>query len=101
MKNQPDMNVRNGFIQAPKAIKMPVMQEFVTVTTPYNTINWRFISIGVNVSTPASSGSVNNYVASCPSPTPPSVCIWNGRICKYRADYYPKLQVNQLISHSH
>ena len=57
--NKPSMTVRTVFIQVPQALKTPVMQEFITVTTPYNMGAKRAPCIvfrtGVDGSTPADS----------------------------------------------
>ena len=54
--NQPAMTVRNGVIQTPPDIKLPMIQEFIAVTTLYNTgVNrtpWIIIRTGINGSTP-------------------------------------------------
>ena len=79
--NWPDMTVSTGFIQEPQALKMPVMQEFVAVMTPYNT--WenrtpqRVIRTGSNGYTTDVSGNITSAVDSCISPKLPSICIWN------------------------
>ena len=60
------------------------MQEFVTVKNSYNTGENRTPQIvsrtGIDWSTPIYSGSRISYVAICTSPTPPSICIFNGII---------------------
>ena len=75
--NQPARNVSTGVVQAPQAFKMPVMQEFVVVTTPCNTgenrTRWIVSRTGFDGSTPDSSGRVTSNVSRCLSPSPPSV----------------------------
>ena len=97
--NQPTMTVRNGVIMMPQVLKTSTMPEFIRVTTPYKTVE---NSTPRRVRRTNTDGSTSNVsviviidVASCTSPTPPSVCICNISICKYRADCYPKPQGNQ------
>ena len=79
--NQPSMPVSTGVVQAPQSLKMTVMQEFIAVTTLYNTgvnRNPRRVSITIiNDSTPASSGSGTSAISRCPSSTPTYVCVCN------------------------
>ena len=82
--NQPATTVRNGVIQTPQPLNMPTMQDFVTVTTPYNMganrIPRRVRKNGIYGSTPVTSDSGTSAFSCCPIPTPPSICIWNGSI---------------------
>ena len=70
--NQPAMTVSTGVIQLPQVLRTPEMQEFITVTTLYNTGSnrtpLRVIMAFVYVSTPAASGSGTGDVSSCPIP---------------------------------
>ena len=82
--NQPAMTVSTGVINKPQVLKMPMMQEFIVDTTPYNTVAnrtpRRVRRAGGDGSTPAVSGSVTSDVSRFPSPNPPYVCIWKGGI---------------------
>ena len=69
----------------PQALKTPTIQELIADTTPYSIMNmnrttWRISRTITNGSTLYASDSVTSVVDRCTSPTPPSVCIWNGRI---------------------
>ena len=82
--NQSYMAVSTGFMQAPQALKTPVMQEFISVITLYNTqanrTPHRVSRTIVDGSTTDNSVGVNSDVVRCPSTTPPSICFWRGSI---------------------
>ena len=82
--NQPYMTIRTEDIETPQALKTPVMQEFITFTTLYNTganrNHPRVRRTDINGSNLVGSGSVTGSLAICTSPTPPFFCICNGRI---------------------
>ena len=71
-----------------------MMQELVVDTTPYNMganrTPWIIIRTGIDGSTPYYSGSGNSDVASCTSPTVPSVFNWNGIIGNIQQTATPK-----------
>ena len=75
-ENQPDLTIGTGVVHASQAVKMPVMQEFVTGTDLYNTganrTPWRVSRTGIDGATPDTSSSRIITVDSCTSPTPPS-----------------------------
>ena len=77
-----------GVIQGSQALKMPVMQKFIVVTTLCNTAENRTPLIVSRTEndffTPAASSSGHSAVSSCPILIPPSVCICNGSIGNIR-----------------
>ena len=104
------MNVSTGVIQAPQALKIPVMQEFIAVTTPYNTREkrtpQRVSRTGINGSTLVTSGNravvVSGIIYVCPSPPPfaPPYVILDSSIGKIRQNNTPKLRdTNELNAH--
>ena len=82
--NKLAMTVITGVVQDLQALKTPAMQEFIAAITPLkmgaNRTPQRFIRNGVDGSTSDYRSSGTSDIDSCPSSTPPYVCIWNGRI---------------------
>ena len=82
--NQLNLTISIGFVQALQALMTPTTDEVITFTTVHNTVAnmtpWRVISTGIDGTLLDLSRSEMSAVASCPSTTPPSGCIWNGSI---------------------
>ena len=84
-KNELSMNNNTEVKQTPQGLKKHTMKELITDTTPYIMMNadmtpCRISRNGIDGYTPYYSGSGTSAVAICPSPTPPSVFIWNDSI---------------------
>ena len=94
--NQTDLTSSTGVVQAQQALKTPVMEEVIVVTTLYNTganrTPWRVSSTGIDGTTPATSSSAIIDVDSCLSPTPTSGRIWNGSIENIRQTNTPNFR---------
>ena len=75
------MTFSTGVIQTPQMLKTPALQEFIAVTAPNDTGAKRtpriVRSTSINGSTSSASFSITSSVYGCPSPNPPSFCIWN------------------------
>ena len=86
--NQPDLTISTGVAQAPKALKLPTMEEVIVITTAFSVgVNRNpriVIRTGVDGSTPFTSetravdgeSGTGAIYPSPPTTTPPSV-IWN------------------------
>ena len=96
--NQLSLAISTGAVKAPKSLKTLVMEEFVAITTAYNTRansnHWRVISSSFDVSTPVTTltrdvdgVSGTNHVF--PSPPQPYCFIWNFRIVNIRQTNTP------------
>ena len=99
--NQTDLTISTGVVQAPKALKLPTMEEVTAITTAYNTgadRTPRGVSrTGVDGSTPVTSGTRavddgSGTSAVCTITPPPSGRMRKGSIWNYTANYYPKVQ---------
>ena len=89
-KNQPTLTIIAGVVQAPQVRKLPMMEEFVVVTTAYkageNRTPQRISRTGIDSYIPVARGTravdVSVISAVCTSPPlcdPPSV-LWDSRI---------------------
>ena len=110
INNQPELTIITGVLQAPKALKPPMMEEVIEITTTYNgganRNPQRIIWTGIDGYTPVTSGNrsvvANGIIAVYTSPppfAPPSV-IWYSIIGNIRQTNTPNLrETNELNAH--
>ena len=93
VKNRMAFTISAGFVQAPQALKTPTTEEVILVTTAFNKGANKtpriFFRTEIYGTKPATSSSGISAVVSCPSPTPPSGCIWKGSIGNIRLTTTP------------
>ena len=99
--NQPVLTISTGVVQAPKALRQPVMEKVIAITTAYNVgenrTPQRISKNGIDGSNTVTSGTRavddgSGTSAVCTITPPPSGRMRKGSIWNYTANYYPKVQ---------
>ena len=100
--NQPVLTISTGVVQAPKALRQPVMEKVIAITTAYNVgenrTPQRISKNGIDGSntvtsgTRAVDGSVISAVCKSTPPCTPTFVLWNNIIGNIRKTTTPKLR---------